>query len=104
VGVGGVVFGEVFAVGAAFVDSLFEVFEFVVGVVVFRVFLEAWEQVAADGVEFGGAGEVGWGEVFECPAVEVGVLDAAVLLNGAALLDRAVGGGGPPLFVYLGSG
>jgi len=61
VGVGGVVFGEVFAVGAAFVDSLFEVFEFVVGVVVFRVFLEAWEQVAADGVEFGGAGEGGGG-------------------------------------------
>ncbi len=30
VGVGGVVFGEVFAGGAAFVDSLLEVFEFVV--------------------------------------------------------------------------
>ena len=48
-------------------------------------------QVAADGVEFGGAGVVGGGEVFECPAVEVGVLVAAVLLNAAALLNGAVG-------------
>ena len=105
-GVDGVVFGEVFAVGAAFVDSLFEVFEFVVGVVVFGVFLEAWEQVAADGVEFGGAGEVGGGEVFECPAVEVGVLVAAVLLNAAALLNGAVGAADPvlPLHAFFGHG
>ena len=42
-GVDGVVFGEVFAGGAAFIDSLLEVFEFVVGVVVFGAFLEALE-------------------------------------------------------------
>ena len=97
-GVGGVVFGEVFAVGAAFVDSLLEVFECVVGVVVFGVFLEEWEHLAADGVEFGGAGEVGGCEVFECPAVEVIVLDAAVLLNGA------VGAADPvlPLHAFFG--
>ena len=105
-GVGGVVFGEVFAVGAAFVDSLLEVFEFVVGVVVFGVFLEAWEHVAADGVEFGGAGEVGGGEVFECPAVEVIVLDAAVLLTDAGLLNRAVSAADPvlPLHTFFGHG
>ena len=100
VGVDGVVFGDVFAGGAAFVDSLFEVFEFVVGVVVFGAFLEAWEQVAADGVEFGGAGVVGGGEVFECPAVEVGALVVA------ALLDSAVGAADPvlPLHAFFGHG
>ena len=105
-GVDGVVFGEVFAVGAAFVDSLLEVFEFVVGVVVFGVFLEAWEHVAADGVEFGGAGEVGGGEVFECPAVEVGVLTVAVLLNATALLNSAVSAADPvlPLHAFFGHG
>ena len=111
-GVDGVVFGEVFAGGAAFVDLLFEVFEFVVGVVVFGVFLEEWEQVAADGVEFGCAGVVGGGEVFECPAVEVGVLVGAVLLNGAVLLaaaillNSAVGAANPvlPLHAFFGHG
>ena len=105
-GVDGVVFGDVFAGGAAFVDSLFEVFEFVLGVVVVGVFVEAWEQVAADGVEFGCAGVVGGGEVFECPAVEVGALDAAVLLIGAALLDGAVGAADPvlPLHAFFGHG
>ncbi len=99
-GVDGVVFGEVFAGGAAFVDSLFEVFEFVVGVVVVGVFVEAWEHVAADGVEFGCAGVVGGGEVFECPAVEVGVLVVA------ALLDSAVGAADPvlPLHAFFGHG
>ena len=58
-GVGGVMFGEVFAGGTAFVDSLFEVFEFVLGVVVVGMFVEAWEYVTADGVEFGCAGMVG---------------------------------------------
>lgn len=102
-GVGGVVFGEVFAGGAAFIDSLLEVFEFVV---VVGVFVEAREHVAADGVEFGGAGVVGGGEVFECPVVEVGVLDAAVLLNGAALLDSTVGAADPvlPLHAFFGHG
>ena len=105
-GVDGVVFGEVFAVGAAFVDLLFEVFEFVVGVVVFGAFLEAWEQVAADGVEFGCAGVVGGGEVFECLAVVVGVLVVAALLNGVALLDSAVGAADPvlPLHAFFGHG
>ena len=105
-GVDGVVFGEVFAGGAAFIDSLLEVFEFVVGVVVFGAFLDAWEQVAADGIEFGSAGEVGGDEVFECPAVEVGVLDAAVLLDAAALLNGAVGAADPvlPLHAFFGHG
>ena len=100
------VFGEVFAGGAAFIDSLLEVFEFVVGVVVFGAFLDAWEQVAADGIEFGSAGEVGGDEVFECPAVEVGVLDAAVLLDAAALLNGAVGAADPvlPLHAFFGHG
>lgn len=98
------VFGDVFAGGAAFVDSLFEVFEFVLGVVVVGVFVEAWEQVAADGVEFGCTGVVGGGEVFECPAVEVGALDAAVLLIGAALLDGAVGAADPVLPLHAFSG
>ena len=99
-GVDGVVFGEVFAGGAAFVDSLFEVFEFVVGVMVVGVFVEAWEHVAADGVEFGCAGVVGGGEVFECPTVEVGVLVVAVLLDGA------VGAADPvlPLHAFFGHG
>ena len=99
-GVGGVVFGEVFAVGEVFVDSLLEVFEFIFGVVVVGVFGEAWEQVAADGVEFGCAGEVGGGEVFECPAVGVGLLVVAVLLN------RAVGAADPvlPLHAFFGHG
>ena len=111
-GVDGVAFGEVFAGGAAFVDSLFEVFECVVGVVVFGVSGEAREHLAADGVEFGCAGEVGGGKVFECPAVEVIVLDAAVLLNGAvlltgaALLNGAVGAADPvlPLHAFFGHG
>ena len=77
-GVDGVVFGDVFAGGAAFVDSLFEVFEFVLGVVVVGVFVEAWEQVAADGVEFGCTGVVGGAEFLERPVVGVGLLDAAV--------------------------
>ena len=103
-GIDGVVFGDVFAGGAAFVDSLFEVFEFVLGVVVVGVFVEAWEYVATDGVEFGCAGVVGGGEVFECPAVEVGMLVVAALLNGAALLDSAVGAADPvlPLHAFFG--
>ena len=105
-GVGGVVFGEVFAGGATFVNSLLEVFEFVSGVVVVGVFLEEWEHVTADGVEFGCAGVVSGGEIFECPAVEVGVLDAAVLLNDAALLNGAVGAADPvlPLHAFFGHG
>ena len=105
-GVDGVAFGEIFAGGAAFVDSLFEVLECVVGVVVFGVSGEAREHLAADGVEFGGAGEVGGGEVFECPAVEVGVLTVAVLLNAAALLNSAVSAADPvlPLHAFFGHG
>ena len=105
-GVDGVVFGDIFAAGAAFVDSLFEVFEFVVGVVVVGVLCDARDDVAADGVEFGCTGVVGGGEVFECPAVEVGMLVVAALLNGAALLDSAMGAADPvlPLRAFFGHG